>query len=121
MTAMWRMGNPVVYAVLNERHVFICPTAYCASSRLKANLKKQQTWLTKTEKGNVAVRKLRKGMSLLVTAIYKLSRMVVMSGKSYSERDFVKHWKKNAPIVCSEKAHLFKDTCNKVKTCNPCS
>jgi hypothetical protein len=67
---------------------------------LKANLRQQQTCFTKIEKGNVAS----------VTASYELSRMIAMSGKSYSEGDFVNQCLvKTAQIVCPEKAHLFKD------------
>jgi hypothetical protein len=54
----------------------------------------------KIEKGNVAS----------VTANYELNRMIAMSGKYYSEGDFVKQCLvKTAQIVCPEKAHLFKD------------
>jgi hypothetical protein len=67
-------------------------------SRLK-ELRQQQTCFTKIEKGNVAS----------VTASYELSRMIAMSGKSYSE-DFVKQCLvKTAQIECPEKVHLFKD------------
>ena len=64
----------------------------------KANLRQQQTCFTKIEKENVAS----------VTASYELSRMIAMSGKSYSE-DFVKQCLvKTVQIVCPEKAHLFQ-------------
>ena len=67
---------------------------------LKANLIQQQTCFTKIDQANVAS----------VTASYELSRMVAMSGKSYSEGDFVKHCLvKAADIVCPQKAQLFKD------------
>ena len=46
--------------------------------------------------------------SLIVS--YELSRMVAISGKSYSGRDFVKHClMKAADIVCPQKAQLFKN------------
>lgn len=67
---------------------------------LKAKLRQQPTCFTKIEKGNVAS----------VTASYELSQMIAVSGKSYSEGDFIKQCLvKMAQIVCPEKVHLFKD------------
>ena len=44
-----------------------------------------------------------------VNAIYKLCWMVIMSGKSYNETDFVKQYLiKTVEIVCPVKARLFK-------------
>nr|XP_045593661.1 general transcription factor II-I repeat domain-containing protein 2A-like [Procambarus clarkii] len=66
---------------------------------LKANLRNQHCF-TKIEKGNVTS----------VTGSYELRRMIALSGKSYSEGDFVKQCLgKTAQIVCAEKAHLLKD------------
>lgn len=67
---------------------------------LKANLAKQQSWLTKIQKGNVAS----------VIASYELSQMIAISGKSYTEGDFIKQCLiKTAEIVCPDKASLFKE------------
>ncbi|XP_077137809.1 general transcription factor II-I repeat domain-containing protein 2-like [Ranitomeya variabilis] len=67
---------------------------------LKANLTQQQTCFTKIQKGTVAS----------VSASYKLSKMIAVNGKSYSEVDFIKQCLvKTAEIVCPEKAQLFKD------------
>ena len=47
---------------------------------LKANLRQQQSFFSKIQKENIAS----------VTASYELSRMIAMSGKSYSKGNFVK-------------------------------
>ena len=61
---------------------------------LKGNLTRQQVCFTKIEQANIAS----------VTASYELSRMIAMSGKSYSEGDFVKQCLvKMADIVCPQK------------------
>ncbi|KFD60436.1 hypothetical protein M514_27393 [Trichuris suis] len=76
------------------------PVRVSRLKQLKANLRLQQTCFTKVEKANVAS----------VTASYELSRMIAMSGKSYSEGDFVKQCLlKTAQILCPEKTDLFRD------------
>ncbi|KFD60685.1 hypothetical protein M514_10614 [Trichuris suis] len=76
------------------------PVRVSRLKQLKANLRLQQTCFTKIEKANVAS----------VTASYELSRMIAMSGKSYSEGDFVKQYLlKMAQILCPEKTDLFRD------------
>ena len=67
---------------------------------LKVSLSQQQTFFTKSQKGNVAT----------VTASYELSRMIATNRKTYTEVDFVRQCLvKTAEIVRPEKVHLFKD------------
>ena len=76
------------------------PMRVSKHKELKVNLAQQQTFNTKSQKGNVAS----------VTAGYELSRMTATNGKSNTEGDFAKQCLvKTANIVCPDKAHMFKD------------
>ena len=58
---------------------------------MKANLTQQQTFLTISQKGNVAS----------ITTSYELNRMIATNGKSYTDGDFVKQCLvKTTKIVC---------------------